>query len=488
VTDVPSNFATEARFDGVAIGNTTNSGSFSSSLEFVGDEDWIQVRLVAGTQYSFTLHAFDPTIGFADASLTLLDGNGNQVGFDEDSGSGLSSFLTINPATTGMFFVAVTSHVSLPADYVVTVATSSGLTKHELTTGDDIYTGVAGDLILGGLGNDTINVGAAPQAYGDEGNDIINGSIVGARLFGGLGDDTVNGGGGSEFIFGDAGNDSLHGSSGGDEIFGGTGDDGIDGGDGADELLGGEGNDGIFGGFDAVSDLLYGNDGNDTLDGGAGNDLMSGDAGDDIYVVDNSGDLVSERYGSGVDIVRSSIAFNLADTAHVFDAIENLTLTGALAISGSGNNSANLITGNNAANTLDGRLGSDTLRGLGGNDKLIGGLGNDTLTGGANNDFFVFNTAPNFSTNRDVVTDFNHVQDTFQLDNAVFTKLGANGALKAAFFHAGAAAADADDHIIYNHATGALIYDSNGSAAGGGVQIAVLTNKPVLLANDFVVI
>jgi len=30
-----------------------------------------------------------------------------------------------------------------------------------------------------------------------------------------------------------------------------------------------------------------------------------------------------------------------------------------------------------------------------------------TTTGGANNDFFVFNTALNASTNRDVITDFN---------------------------------------------------------------------------------
>jgi len=47
-----------------------------------------------------------------------------------------------------------------------------------------------------------------------------------------------------------------------------------------------------------------------------------------------------------------------------------------------------------------------------------------------------------------------------------FAKLGANGALKPAFFHVGATAADADDHIIYNKATGALIYDANGNAAG----------------------
>ena len=132
--------------------------------------------------------------------------------------------------------------------------------------------------------------------------------------------------------------------------------------------------------------------------------------------------------------------------------------------------------------------GNDKLSGGAGNDHLFGGLGKDTLTGGANNVFFVFDTAPNGSTNRDIVTDFSHVDDTFQLDNAVFTVLGANGALKPAFFFVGSGAHDANDHIIYNHATGVLTYDANGNAAGGLQQIALLTNKPVLAANDFAVI
>ena len=124
-----------------------------------------------------------------------------------------------------------------------------------------------------------------------------------------------------------------------------------------------------------------------------------------------------------------------------------------------------------------------------GNDTLFGGAGNDKLTGGLNNDFFVFNTAPNASTNRDVVTDFNHVADTFRLENAVFTKLGAGvHALSPAFFRAGAAALDANDFIVYNQATGILSYDVNGNAAGGAIAFAVLVNKPVLAANDFAVI
>jgi Ca2+-binding RTX toxin-like protein len=144
--------------------------------------------------------------------------------------------------------------------------------------------------------------------------------------------------------------------------------------------------------------------------------------------------------------------------------------------------------GGSGGDTLRGNAGKDLLEGEAGSDTLFGGTGNDKLIGGANNDFFVFNTALNATTNRDIVTDFVHGQDKFQLENAVFSHLGAAGVLKASFFFVGTAAHDADDHIIYNHATGKVFYDSNGDAAGGSTLFAVLTIKPVLTASDFQVV
>ncbi|MBA3755535.1 MAG: hypothetical protein H0X02_04615 [Nitrosomonas sp.] len=43
--------------------------------------------------------------------------------------------------------------------------------------------------------------------------------------------------------------------------------------------------------------------------------------------------------------------------------VENLTLTGVLAINGTGNGQANKITGNSANNQLVGGVGNDTLDG-----------------------------------------------------------------------------------------------------------------------------
>ena len=47
---------------------------------------------------------------------------------------------------------------------------------------------------------------------------------------------------------------------------------------------------------------------------------------------------------------------------------------------------------------------------------------------------------------------------------------------------------DANDYIVYNQANGVLFYDANGNGAGGVIALAVLSNRPVLTASDFVVI
>jgi Ca2+-binding RTX toxin-like protein len=240
----------------------------------------------------------------------------------------------------------------------------------------------------------------------------------------------------------------------------------------------------------AGSQRLDGAGGDDTINGGADADTMFGGSGNDIFFVDNAGDQAIEGVGKGIDKVYSSVTHTLAAN------VENLVLQGAAA-NGFGNDLGNIMVGTGSANHIYGNGGNDTiygnggldqLRGNDGNDTLYGGLGNDTLTGGANNDSFVFNTTLNATTNRDMVTDFNPVDDTFLLDNAIFTQLGRAIGMDPNFFRAGSAALDANDYIVYDQSTGGLMYDSNGNGAGGAILFAVLTTKPVLTASDFVVI
>jgi Ca2+-binding RTX toxin-like protein len=100
-------------------------------------------------------------------------------------------------------------------------------------------------------------------------------------------------------------------------------------------------------------------------------------------VVDVSGETVTESADQGTDTVRAGITYTLGSN------VENLVLTGTVAINGTGNTLANVLTGNSAANTLGGGAGNDTLNGGDGDDTLDGGVGDDTMVGGLGNDTYV---------------------------------------------------------------------------------------------------
>jgi trimeric autotransporter adhesin len=307
-----------------------------------------------------------------------------------------------------------------------TVSGGSGNDTLNGGEGDDTAVGGSGnDSIVGGNGNDNLQgLDGNDLLQGDAGNDILDGGIGVDTMFGGVGDDVYvvddgadgigeNAGEGNDSVFasasyglsdnlenliltgtasingtgngldnvitgndgnnvldGSAGNDNLNGGLGSDTLVGGVGNDTLLGADGNDNLSGNDGDDTLLGGDG--NDNLSGNDGNDSIDGGIGADAMNGGTGNDTYIVDNAGDSVSEVGGGGVDTVISSFSTVLAAD------IENLTLTGAGNLNGTGNNSTNVIVGTSGNNNLIGGLGDDYLDGGAGSDNLTGGVGNDT--------------------------------------------------------------------------------------------------------------
>ncbi|MDX2276158.1 MAG: calcium-binding protein [Hyphomonadaceae bacterium] len=145
------------------------------------------------------------------------------------------------------------------------------------------------------------------------------------------------------------------------------------------------------------------------------------------------------------------------------------------------------LSGGAGADDLRGAAGADVVNGGNGADKLNGGLGHDTLTGGGGGDKFIFNSAVGNS-HSDVITDFTHGSDKIQLDNSVFTALGAAGTLAAGAFRVGANAGDTNDRMIYNSATGDLFYDADGTGGGAKILIATLDAGLGVTHADFAVI
>ena len=283
--------------------------------------------------------------------------------------------------------------------------------------GDDwLDGGLGGDSMLGGAGNDTYIVDVASDVVtelANEGTDTVRSPVtwtLGAnvenlvltgaaaingtgnalvnRLFGNAANNLLDGGPGADVMAGQAGNDSYIIDAVGDvvvEQFN-EGTDTVSSpltwvlgtnienltltGTAAVNGTGNELNNALVG--NAAANVLTGGAGNDALNGGAGADTMIGGLGDDSYVVDNIGDVVTELANEGTDTLTTPYTTTLDAT------LENLTLSGALAINGTGNDANNSLIGNAAANVLTGGVGNDALNGAAGNDTLIGGLGNDS--------------------------------------------------------------------------------------------------------------
>jgi Ca2+-binding RTX toxin-like protein len=235
------------------------------------------------------------------------------------------------------------------------------------TTAHAIVTGAGDDIIFGNAGNDTLTGGAGiDQIGGGAGDDTFIAQLNDGddRYDGGAGSDTLNMSTAALALNVDlAAGTSLSAEFGADQVSD------------IENVVGGAGDDLITGNA-SVNDLT-GGAGADTLDGGvAGLDTLRGGLGDDTYVISHTSMTVVELAGGGVDVVRSSVSYTLAAN------VENLVLTGAAAINGTGNAGDNVITGNTAANNLTGGLGNDrfvAFVGDGTGDSYSGGTGVDTL-------------------------------------------------------------------------------------------------------------
>jgi Ca2+-binding RTX toxin-like protein len=389
-------------------------------------------------------------IGNSGANI-LNGGDGDDtidggLGADKMDGGNGSDVYIVNSASdvavdngpTGFDLVGSTASYTLGAgiEDLVLLGTSAingtGNTLANIIVGNtanNVINGGAGDdTMAGDAGNDTYvvdHVNDIIEEFDGEGTDTIqttvsyimaeyveNMMLMGTIAINGTGnalDNIITGNNSNNVIDGDDGNDMLDGGTGNDTLIGGDGNDTYvvnATGDVVSELggagdidtvksavtftlganlenltligtggIGGTGNslDNLITG-NSGNNTLTGNDGNDTLNGGTGSDKLFGGNGDDTYVVNSTGDVVSEAgAGTDIDTVLSTITYTLGAT------LENLTLTGTAAVNGTGNAADNLLTGNSGGNKLSGMDGADTLDGGDGADTLTGGNGIDTF-------------------------------------------------------------------------------------------------------------
>ena len=280
----------------------------------------------------------------------------------------------------------IASYLDSPAGVVVDLSTGLGFggdaEGDRLCSIEGVYGSNFNDTLTGRDDHDFL------KGFG--GNDILRGAGGADSMWGGNGDDTLKGGGGADDLHGEAGSDTVnyndsptrvfvslrdnvaaYGDAEGDtfvsieRISGSAYNDALWGDDGVNGLNGMAGNDSLkgFGG----SDNLRGEAGDDYLDGGAGYDLMAGGPGNDTYIVDNVYDTVIEFAGEGVDVVRTSVNYELTYAGEV-ENLETTDPNGTARLYLYGNSGSNSITGNNGSNDLDGRGGADQMAGLGGND------------------------------------------------------------------------------------------------------------------------
>lgn len=506
LNDWPGNLLSAS--DGVAIGTrsaTNFSYTYDAGTRFAG-------YTVTSTGTGFAYDGTTP-IGGTMSGLTIRDTGGNLV-----------------LSVTGIVAGSLASDLSLFASYEFGWSDPGGggtgaQNKNawsQLLSGNDTYTGTAGDdnrgmvgvdagndvfnmragddVVNGGMGNDTINGGDGwdgltySETHWNEGIPMVRGITVNAAAGTvldpyGFADRFT----GLEWITGSAFGDVFNGAASAGMNFAGLrGADTIKGASDRDWAL--YGDDAWFGGKRGiVADLATGTSGTDilgTIRDGFGNtdqtinlqsvagtrynDTFVGSGQNNVFAGGEGRDSFSG--GAGVDQITFNWWFSDAPQHGI---IVNLKLaTGQIVDDGFGNRE-------NAVSIEDiyGSSNADRITATTNANWIEAREGDDTMTGGGGVDHFSWRFRSEIGGN-DVITDFNAGagpdRDILQLG------VGNWGASTILNLVNGTAATAAVSTFIFNAATDVLSWDADGTGAGAAFDIVTLNGVAALTAANFV--
>jgi Ca2+-binding RTX toxin-like protein len=202
--------------------------------------------------------------------------------------------------------------------------------------GNDTVSGVDGDTVFGGTGNDVIRIGLSPTGFrassdarnflrGEEGNDSIQGGLWFNDINGNTGNDTIWGGNSADWLLGGQDNDNLSGFGGDDIMNGNLGSDTVDAGAGNDIVRGGQSN-----------DLLRGGTGDDWISGDLGTDSLNGGTGADTFhfSVGSGSDWIFDFKRSEGDRILLDAGMTWTANQQGADVIVNISGGGQIVLSG----------------------------------------------------------------------------------------------------------------------------------------------------------
>jgi Ca2+-binding RTX toxin-like protein len=204
---------------------------------------------------------------------------------------------------------------------------------------------------------------------------------------------------------------SGKGNQGDNVITGSIGDNKLEGLEGNDSLIGGDGMDTLDGGL-----------GMDTLVGGNGDDLYIMNNLQDI--------IVEEKNGGEQDKIATTVDFNLSQSPNVeFLELSGKAKIGTgneldnLLQEKVGGKIDNIFTGNEGNDTINGEGGNDTLEGGDGDDELDGGDGDDTAIFTGEYSDYLITRNPDVEGVPQLVVEYRGTDETIQDGSDILTSI-----------------------------------------------------------------